>query len=128
MCQSHNHITLCTFTLRATATSQQYRSAVQDNVSVAKELSRKNKELSKAKVLVDQFRNKETSVQHHKKMLNDAEDRRRLAEAKLREKGAEVQQLQNRFTQTMFCFSTLSFKPCHTAHSLPSHLEWTVNK
>ena len=87
------------------ASSRQYHSAAQEKVRVAKELSQKNKELSKAKGLVRRFQHKETSVQHHKKMLNDAEDQRRLAETKLREKEAEVQKLQNRFTQTMFCFS-----------------------
>ena len=108
--------------------SRLYLSTAHENVSLQSDLRKSKKELSKAKVLVDQFQDKESSVQHHKKMLNDAEDQRRLAEAKLREKTAEVQQLQNRFTQTMFCFSTLSFTPCHTAHNLPSHLEWTVNK
>ena len=77
--------------LRAEMWKEQYQVVAREKAEMAKELQKQSRKRSIATVKLKRF-------QHHKRMLNDAEDQRLLAETKLREKKAEVEKLQNRFT------------------------------
>ena len=85
---------------------KQFQVIARENAEMAKTLRKQSRKLSIANVKLKRFQEKRVSLQKHKRMRNESEEKRLLVERQLCEQGTQLLTLQDRFTLSSFCYIT----------------------
>ena len=103
---SESHISCFCIMLRAEMWKKQFQVIARENAEMAKTLRKQSRKLSIANVKLKRFQEKRVSLQKHKRMRNESEEKRLLVERQLCEQGTQLLTLQDRFTLSSFCYIT----------------------
>ena len=95
--------------LRAEMWKKQYQVTARENAEMAKELSRKNKELARTRVVLQRHQQKQESILESKRMASEARSKQHETECALRELQSELDLTKSR------CVTLCKFLVCRVS-------------